>query len=185
MKSNNRKRLLDICYIGISAAFISVCAYIQIPFFIPITLQSFAILLICGVFGFKVGFLSTLLYILIGIAGLPVFSAGQSGLSALLGPAGGFIIGFLPMSAIVGLACDALRKRKEASFRGRLAVMILAHLILYICGALFYAFAYLEPGGASFVAVLSLTVAPYVFPDIIKSVLAAYLSKRLSFIKTK
>lgn len=183
MNNKARKRVLDACTIGLSAALIAVSAYIQIPFFIPITLQSFAILLVCGTFGWKIGLLSTLIYILIGVAGLPVFSGGQAGISVLFGVSGGFILGFIPMSILSGFACEMLVKKNSNSFALRFVSMLISNLVLYACGVVFYCLVYSPCGDASFLSTLALLVFPFLLPDIVKTALAAYLSKRLMFLK--
>ena len=179
-----KNKIFGICAIGICAALTVISAYIQIPFFIPITLQSLAIMLICGIFGLKIGLLSTLIYILIGVAGLPVFSGGQAGISALGGISGGFIIGFIPMAVIVGVASDVLKKRRNGSFLLRFVFMLVGNIALYACGIVFYCILYVGDSGASLYSLATLLVLPYLLPDIIKTRIAAYLSKRLSFLNS-
>ena len=86
------------------AAFIAVLSQIQIPLPftpIPISLGVLAIIITGGVLGVKKGLISIVVYILLGIIGIPVFTGFQGGISALAGPTGGYIIGYIPMGVIV------------------------------------------------------------------------------------
>ena len=77
------------------AAMIVISAYLTIPFAVGFTLQTLAIFLISALFDLKRSLGAVLLYITLGICGLPVFSGFSAGFAALLGPSGGFIVGFI------------------------------------------------------------------------------------------
>ena len=81
-----------IAYSGINVALLIISAFISIPTTPPITLQLLMVLIICGLYNFKISFLSVAIYILLGIVGLPIFSGFNSG---IVTPTGGFIIGFI------------------------------------------------------------------------------------------
>ena len=85
----------DLAYIAICTSLICISAWITIPGTVPFTLQTFAIFFTLGLLGAKRGMLSILIYILIGMIGLPVFSSFNSGLGVIAGPTGGYIIGFI------------------------------------------------------------------------------------------
>ena len=70
----------------------------------PITLQTFAVLLSGAVLGMRRGFLAVLLYVVAGAAGLPIFSGGAAGLAVLTGPTAGYLIGFPLAAGLCG--CD-------------------------------------------------------------------------------
>ena len=103
----------EISIIGICTALIAVIAQISLPLpiGIPLTFQCFIITIISMVLGFKLSILSILSYILLGFIGLPVFANLKFGPSALFGATGGFIIGFLPMAAIIGYASDRVKNK--------------------------------------------------------------------------
>lgn len=87
------------------AAIISVLAQVTIPLPfspVPITGQTLAIGLVITILGTKLGTLSVLLYILLGSVGMPVFSGMSGGLGVVVGPTGGYIVGFLPTAIIMG-----------------------------------------------------------------------------------
>lgn len=92
--------------------FFTLCAKINVPVWpVPVTMQSFAIAAFVAAFGLRIGMASVSLYLLQGAAGLPVFAAG-GGAAYLLGPTGGFLIGFVLMAAIIGFAVDRGAKGK-------------------------------------------------------------------------
>ena len=184
MKNKTHARLLCLTSVGLGAALIVASAFIKIPYVVPITLQSFAIMLISGIFGFKIGLLSTVIYILIGVVGLPVFSLGQGGIAALFGISGGFILGFIPVAVIVGCVSDSLYKKGNRSFWVRFLFMLISSLVLYSCGIAFYCLVYSKGDDISFYSAITLLVLPYIAFDIVKAALAAYLSKRLLFLRT-
>ena len=104
-------RPIDMAYIGMFTALITVCSWISIPTTIPFTLQTFAVFLTVALIGTKRSFISVIIYILLGAVGLPVFSGFKGGVGALLGPTGGYIIGFLFTALITGLILDKIGKK--------------------------------------------------------------------------
>ena len=98
-----------MAFASLFAALIAVGAYIKIPIPfspVPITLQVFFIFLAGAMLGARWGTLSVIVYLLLGIVGLPVFSGGASGLGVLLGPTGGYLIGFVVAAFLVGTLCE-------------------------------------------------------------------------------
>lgn len=90
-------------WIGTFALLTAIGAQIEIPHYpVPYTLQTFFVLLAGGLLGRRNGFLSMLSYLLIGAAGLPVFSGFTSGLPRLLGPTGGYLLGFPVAAYLIG-----------------------------------------------------------------------------------
>lgn len=148
------------------AAMTAVCAWISIP--VPplaFTLQSFAVLLCLGLLGGKWGLVTMVAYLALGMVGLPVF-AGFQGSSALMGPTGGFLWGFVAGAA----AYWCLEKL------GKLPAMMAAQLVCYGCGCLWFSVYAGNPGVTA--AVLT-CVAPYLLPDGVKLALAYSLSRRI------
>ena len=147
------------------AALTAVCAWLSIPIPpIAFTLQTFALLLTLGVLGGKWGTVSILLYLLLGLVGLPVFSGFRSGAAALLDATGGFLWGF---------AAGALIYWILERF-GKLPAMIGFQLVCYGCGCWWF-----STYSGSLAAAVIACVAPYLIPDGIKLWLAYGLSKRL------
>ena len=78
---------------------------------VPISLTNFAIYLSLYLLDWKKGTISYILYLLLGLVGLPVFSGFTGGIGKLAGPTGGYIIGFIPMAIIAGIVIDHCQKR--------------------------------------------------------------------------
>lgn len=102
----------DICFISIFAAIIAVCAQISIPMpvGVPFTLQTFAVPLAGIILGTKRGTLSVIVYVMLGIIGIPVFSGFRGGFAVLFGATGGYIISFPVMVLCVGISSDLCYK---------------------------------------------------------------------------
>lgn len=105
----------DVALVATFAAFLAVCALVAIPVAgspVPITLQTFAVML-CGiVLGARRGTLAVLLYLVVGLAGLPIFSGGTGGLAVLAKPSIGYIVAFPLAAALAGFLvtrCVGLR----------------------------------------------------------------------------
>lgn len=149
------------------AALTAVCAWIAVP--IPpvaFTMQTFAVFLTLGVLGGKYGTVSILLYLLLGLVGLPVFSGFRGGTSALLDATGGFLWGFLAAGLVYWLT-ERL---------GTLPAMIAALLVCYACGCWWFT---VYAGNAGWAAAVMTCVVPYLIPDAIKLWLAHSVSTRL------
>lgn len=107
MNQNHSIRMQVLC--ALFAAVTAVCSQITIPIQpVPITLGTFAVLMAGGFLGKRYGLLAIVIYLLLGMAGVPVFSMMRAGFSVIAGPSGGFIIGFAPMAFVVGLVSEKL-----------------------------------------------------------------------------
>lgn len=149
------------------AALIAVCAWIAIP--IPpvsFTLQTLGVFLALGILGGKWGCASILLYLLMGLVGLPVFSGFRGGAAALLDVTGGFLWGFLA----AGLSYWLLERL------GNLPAMITAMLVCYGCGCWWFT---VYTGSIGWSGALMACVVPYLIPDAVKLWMAFSLSQRI------
>lgn len=136
---NMKKKTLNIqelCIIGLVAALICVIAPLSIglPLGVPITLQTFVITLAAIMLGAKRGAIATLIYILLGTFGLPVFSNFTGGWQSIAGPTGGFILSFPLMAYIIGLASDLRAKKKWSLFVG----ITVGTTINFVCGTIVF-----------------------------------------------
>lgn len=95
-----KTKTYDLAYIAIFAVVMAVCSWISIPMTVPFTLQTFGVFMAVGVLGGKRGTLAVLVYILLGVVGVPVFAGFSGGIGVLLNTTGGYIVGFL-FSALV------------------------------------------------------------------------------------
>jgi len=167
----NHLMLKDMTRIALFTALLVVCSWITVPAAIPFTLQTLAVFLAAGLLGSARGCLAVLIYLLLGAAGLPVFSGMKGGLSALLGPTGGFLLGFLPAAALVGLG-------RGKSVPLKILWMSLGLAVCYFVGTVWYGLLYM-PEGMGWIRICQSCVFPFLLPDMAKAVLAAYLAQRL------
>jgi biotin transport system substrate-specific component len=127
----NQNQLQMTAYASLLAALTAVGAYIAIPIGpVPIVLQNLFVYLMGLLLGLRWGLAGIGAYLLAGAVGLPVFSAGRGGLGHLIGPTGGYLIGFVPAVAIIGFITE--KSRGKLTF-GILA-LILATALIYVCG---------------------------------------------------
>lgn len=172
-----KSKTYDMVYIAVFAVLMAICSWISIPTAVPFTLQTFAVFLAVGVLGGKRGSLAVLVYILLGVIGIPVFSGFVGGIGALLNNTGGYIIGFM-LSALLMWAMEKLFGKKTWVLA---LSMVLGLIVCYAFGTAWFMFVYARNAGAvGLTTVLGWCVIPFVIPDLIKIVLALGLSKRLS-----
>jgi biotin transport system substrate-specific component len=127
-------RLRHVALIVLGALVIFLSAQISIPVPgspVPITGQTFGVLLVGGALGFRRGLASVALYVLIGLIGLPFFAEGKGGLSVILGARGGYLIGFLFAGALVGRLAELGWDRR---ILGALGAMAIGNLVIYLVG---------------------------------------------------
>ncbi|MBQ9253009.1 MAG: biotin transporter BioY [Clostridia bacterium] len=166
----------DITYVALSIALIAVCSWISVPMTIPFTLQTFAVCLVTGLLGLKLGLWSVGGYILLGAIGVPVFSGFRGGLGALLGTTGGYIVGFLFTALVVGLAV----RRFGRKLWPLILSMAVGILLCYAFGTAWFMIVYARATGPiSLGTALGWCVFPYLIPDAVKLTLAALLTLRL------
>ncbi len=105
---------------------------IPLPFSpVPITAQTFAVLLVGALGGRRLGSLSVAAYLAQGAAGLPIFAGGTSGLGRLLGPTGGYLLGFLAAAYLVGYLAE---RGWTVQVGKTLLAMALGNALIYLCG---------------------------------------------------
>lgn len=169
-------------YTSLFGILIGICSWVTIPGAVPFTLQTFGIFLTVFVLGGKRGTAAVLLYIFIGLIGIPVFSGFRGGISVLLGPTGGYIVGFIISALIMWFF--------EITFNKKIYIqifsMFVALIACYIFGTLWYLFIYSgKSESVGVMTVVSLCVLPFIIPDIIKIMLAIFIGKRLRLIISK
>ena len=170
------RSLKDLVYVSMFTALIAVCSQIYVPTPVPFTLQTLAVFIAGGLLGWKRGVLCVAVYILLGMAGVPVFAEFSGGLRVLFGMTGGYIIGFLFTALIVGLMCDKLGRKLWVL----VVSMILGLAVCYLFGTVWFMVVYtqkVEPIG--FVSALGTCVVPYLLFDAAKIGAAAVLVNRL------
>lgn len=175
--NSNKFKVIDMVYIAMMAVLIAICSWIYIPTAVPFTLQTFAVFCTVGLLGGKRGTIAVLIYILMGMVGIPVFQGFRGGIGELFGMTGGYIIGFLFLAILYWVITQF--------FGSKLIPMVIAMvaglMVCYTFGTLWFMYVYgnsVKPIGI--VAALSMCVFPFVLFDLLKIALAVIITKRLS-----
>ena len=163
---HNRARHLALVLLG--TALITATAQIIIPTQpVPFTGQTFGVLLTAGALGFRRGLLATLLYVLLGAVGLPVFAEGKHGVEWLVGATGGYLIGFVLATAIVGRLAELGWDRNLV---GSIGAMVIGSAAIYAVGVPWLAYRAFDGDLAQAIAV---GMVPFLLWDAVKLTLAA------------
>lgn len=171
----------DICMIGVLTAVIVVMAQIAIPMplGVPMTMQTFAITLAAIILGSKNSTIATIVYLLLGAVGLPVFANFTGGFAKLAGPTGGFLFSFPIMAFLIGLGAEYYQRSKVLY----IVFLILGTSVNYLIGTVFFCMLTDSPLSVG----LGACVIPFLPTAVIKAVLASILGlaikKRLPSIR--
>lgn len=163
-----------IALIGLMAAVTCIMGPLSIPLPfspVPISLTNLAIYLTIYVLGMKKGTLSYIIYLLLGFVGLPVFSGFTSGPAKLLGPTGGYLIGFIFLAIICGIFIEKWPTKRLLCFIG----MVIGTAVCYLFGTVWLAY----QAGMSFYAALAAGVIPFIPGDLVKIVIAMILGTEI------
>ena len=133
---------------------------------IPVTGQTLAVLLVGGALGFRRGIASTVLYLLIGLVGMPVFSGGGHGIDYVLTGRGGYIVGFILAAAIVGRLAELGWDR---NLLGSIAAMVIGNLSIYLIAVPWW----MAVASTSLDRAIADGFVPFLPGDLLKVVLAA------------
>lgn len=164
--------IYDVVLIVSGSLVIALSAQVAIGWPVPITAQTFAVLMIAALLGSKRATISVLTYIVEGLVGLPVFAHGKVGLAALSSPTGGYIIGFVAAAYVVGLLAEHGWDRKITT---TIFAMTLGNICIYAFG-LGWLFILVSLGKQTFIqSILAVGLYPFIFGDLIKIALAAAL----------
>lgn len=162
----------SIVMIGMCTAIIAVLSQLSIPLpsGVPITLQTFAMALTGYLLGWKAAGISTLIYVLLGCVGVPVFSHFKAGITVLFGKTGGFIFGFIFMSILCGLAYSYRNQFHHILF---VLLSIAGLLICHLFGVL----QFMILTHMSFWSSALLVSVPYLPKDIFSMIFAYCITK--------
>jgi len=134
--------------------------------FVPVTGQTFAVLLVGGALGFRRGIASASLYLVLGLVGLPVFAEGSHGLSVVLGATGGYLVGFILAAAVIGRLAELGWDRNAF---GSIGAMVLGSVLVYAVGVPWLAITTSHPLDWA----IANGLAPFLPGDFLKIALAA------------
>jgi len=170
--------LKDMILASMFAALTSIGAFLVIPFYpVPITLQNLFTYLSAMLLGSRIGALSQLIYLFLGLVGLPVFAAGKAGPGVLLGPTGGYLWGFVISAYIIGYLVERKNIIKIKDF---VLVGMIGFLIINLLGAFqLYLVTQLD-----IKTVFLSGVLPFIVGDFIKIVAASLIAHKLKLTLT-
>lgn len=152
----------QIAMIGLMAGVLCVLApwSVPLPGLVPVSLGSLGVIFSVYILGMKRGTLSVLIYLLLGFAGLPVFTGFAGGPAKVLGPTGGYLAGYLFLALICGFFVDRWPLRPAMHFAG----MVLGTAVLYLFGTVWYAYL----SGLTLAAAMTAAVLPFLPGDLLK-----------------
>lgn len=173
-----RRLSKNLVFTALFAAISAVSGFIAVPIPgtpIPIVLQNMMVVLSGMLLGPLLGTASTVLFIVSGLLGLPVLSGGTGGFAKLMGPTGGFIIGYAFSSLAAGLVAGRPTMGKRISVVRTVIAAVLGFFIMYVPGVLHF----MRSLDKTFSETLALCVLPYLPGDAVKTVLCVILAKAL------
>jgi biotin transport system substrate-specific component len=159
-------------YSSLFVALIAIGAFISIPIGpVPIVLQNMFVLLASIILGPLWGLASVAVYLVIGLAGLPVFAGGTSGIGKLFGPTGGYLLGYLPCVFITASISKGLGKKMSSD----IIAMLIGSLIVYAAGVPWLKVV----TSMTFQKALAVGMVPFLIGDALKILAAAFIAKTL------
>jgi biotin transport system substrate-specific component len=174
-ESESVRALPALATVVLGTLFLVVCSKISVPVWpVPVTLQTFGVVALAAAFGWRIGLATVVLYIVEGLAGLPVFAGAAAGPAYLFGPTGGFIVSWVLVSVIVGWAADRGLSRRALPLFG---IMLVGDAVSFAFG---YAWLVVVLAGLKHVspsavmgAAFDGAIKPFVVWDIVKMAFAA------------
>jgi biotin transport system substrate-specific component len=133
---------------------------------VPYTLQNFGVLVVGGALGMRRGGFAALLYVLLGVVGLPFFAEGTGGVSVILGATGGYLVGFVIAGTLVGRLAELGWDRRIG---GSIGATLLGTVVIYAIGVPWLAFV----TGMSLAEAITVGLLPFVLVDAVKLLAAA------------
>ena len=147
---------------------IALCAQVSVPFYpVPLTMQTFAVILIGLTYGWRLGGITVALYLIEGSIGLPVFAGGKGGMIVMMGPTAGYLYGFF----LAAVACGWFTERGfDRSYLKLIVPLLVGNVLLYTSGLIWL---------GNFIGwdkpVLELGLYPFIPGDLMKIALVAVL----------
>ncbi len=164
------------------SAMLCICSPLALPIgVIPMTFSLFAVVLTGIVLEAKKAFLSVVLYLLMGICGLPVFSGAQAGIGVLFGPTGGYLWSYAFTAMLAGISVKTKIQNETIKKACVFAISMSGVLVCYVCGTAQYMFI----TGCELGTALAVCVYGFVIFDVVKTLLAVIVGMKLKGILIK
>ena len=170
-----------IVFTALFAALIAVCGFISIPIPgtpIPIVLQNMLTVLTGLMLGPVWGTAATVLFLVAGALGLPIFAGGTGGIAKLMGPTGGFLYGYALATLIAGIIAQRPVYGKKTPLLRLILATVCGFVIMYIPGVIHF----MRVMDKTFAQTMTLCVIPYIPGDLVKMVLAILLATKLRIV---
>jgi len=164
----------DLVYssLGVTLLIISSYIYVPLPFTpVPGTLQTLVVILVALSFKPKISRMAIAVFLFLGSIGFPVFSGGRGGAGAILGPTGGFIMGF----AVAVFLISAFRSRINSFMKAVVYSVLFGNVPIFLFGASYLAIS----RNLTLTQAAAAGVLPFILPDLFKTVAAAVIWSRL------
>ena len=172
----------ELCVMALAVAILVLCSWLAVLIGdVPFTLQTLGVCLVAGLLGREKGAIAVGAYVLLGFVGVPVFAGFTGGVAKLLSPTGGYILGFLFATPVIGWGSDKYAHRDDAKGVWALAsCMLLGLLLCYGVGTVWFVFLTLPMAEvSSWVSAVLICVVPYLAFDFIKIAIAIFMTKKL------
>lgn len=169
----------DMALVSMFTALTAIGAFISIPLGpVPITLQSLFVILSGIVLGARLGALSQIVYILLGLIGLPIFAGFTGGIGSVMKPSFGFIIGFIFAAFIVGLISH---REGHLSIKRITLASLAGTVVIYIFGLpyMYYILNTVMGSGLSFIQIFNMGCLLFLPSDFVKFIVASYVGVKL------
>ena len=167
----------DLIITSLFTALTAIGGFISIPLgLVPITLQTIFVVLSGLILGAKLGALSQIIYVILGLVGLPIFAGGTGGLTSVVSPSFGFVIGFIIAAYVIGKLTE-----KNKSLSTIIYSVVLGSFVIYFIGVPYFYFIFTSYLGKSinFYGALKYACLPFIPGDIVKAVISIILAKKL------
>ena len=171
MASKPKFNIISMAQIAVCSALLCVSAFMVVPvpiISVPFTLQVLVVVMTALILKPLYALTAQLIYTLLGIIGLPVFSGGQGGIGVIFSPTGGFIIGFLFASVVISL----LKGKSESVIRYIIVTVLVGIPTVYIFGIAVY----MIYTGADVFTAITTVASVFVIVDLIKCVCASFIA---------
>ena len=165
----------QMAMIGVMTAVTCIAAPFSIPIPVspvPLSLTTFILYLSVYILGTRNAFISYVIYLLLGLVGLPVFSGFEGGVGKVAGPTGGYLIGFIFMAIVCGLLMQVKKDKKIVNIVVCVVGMLIGTAIAYAFGTMWFCYS----TGTGLGAAMALCVIPFIPGDLIKIAIAAVVA---------
>jgi biotin transport system substrate-specific component len=181
LRTEAPRALLTIGLLLAGVGALTAGAWLSVPFYpVPLTMQTLAVLLVGGLLGPALGVSTVAAYLFAGAMGAPVFHGGLGGMAVLLGPTGGYLVGFLPAAFLIGLAAQRLGKGMSGAGRSTGGLASIREISILTVGALLAGAAIYCVGvpwlslftGSSLSKAAAVGAVPFLLGDLLKTAVA-------------